>query len=640
MRVYVEKVSITMNKKLLKALVLGCMSLSMVSVTSAATASDDADDIFARGFVVTGTRMATAKADVAADITVIDNQIIEKNNYTEVAQALKDSGVQVTESGAQSYATLNGDSRVLVMVNGRRLNFDHLTVSGNDNATDLSQIPMENVDHIEIVRGPNSSLYGQKAVGGVINIITKMGTEKPKTTVTAEYGSWAKRRGSIVTSGGDKDNHYMISYAKEKGHNYKYRDVNGKSHEFPDTYVNRDDVTARFDHYFGNDRASLDFTRSERKDGFGNYLSSPTQGLAYNPIGSKFHSIITDMGLTYTFNQRQKGDGTFVRLSRLQDKTDSPFGGASYNHKLVGETLEGQKAWELGKHHLVAGLSWEEQHIQENNDGSPMDAKAITKAIFAEDRWELGDGWTANLGARYEHHSDYGANWTEHIGINKRISNDTHTYLSWGTAVNNPTLKMRYANTPYMQGNPDLKQEKANTWTWGIDSKINDKWSVDASIYRSKVKDALDWQWNGITRYFNIDEEERRGLHLGAKYKANDAWNFRFAYDYSQVKLNGAYSGDKTVRPNAFLLGADYDKNKWHVGTTMTYITGRDTTYYTDRRYFLWDINAAYKITDNTKVFAKLNNITNEHYETAYYWTPGAYAAPERNYSIGVSHSF
>lgn len=630
-----------MRNKVLRASVLAglAMMANGFAVASDALASFFDEDV---DLVVTGTRVKMAKADIAADVSVIDQETIEKNNYTEVADALKDAGVDVSESAAQSYARLNGDSRVLVMVNGRRLNFDHLTVSGNDNATDLSQVPMENVERIEIVRGPNSSLYGQKAVGGVINIITKSGGQEPKTTVTAEYGSWAKRRGSIVTSGGDKDTQYMLSYTKEKRHNLHYKDANGNSHEFPDTFVNRDDITARFDHYFGNDRATLDFARSERKDGYGNYLTDALRGIPYNVEGTKYHSIITDLGLTYTFNQRNKGDGTFVRLGRIQDKTDSPFAGASYNHKLVGQTVEGQKAWDLGKHHLVAGTSWEEQHLQEENDGSGMDRKAITKAVFAEDRWDLGRGWSTNLGARYEHHSDFGGDWTGHVGLNKRISNDTHAYLSWGTAVNNPTLKMLYANTPYMQGNPDLNPEKSRTWTLGVESKINDKWSLDASLYHSKVKDALNWAWNGVTRYYNVDEEERRGLRIGAKYKANAAWTLTGAYEYSHIKRNGTWDGQNTTRPNAFMLGADYDMNKWHAGTTLSYVSGRDTTYYTDNDYFLWDANVSYKVSANTKVFAKFNNITNEHYETAAPWAAykGAYAAPERNYSIGVSHTF
>ena len=70
------------------------------------------------------------------------------------------------------------------------MNWDHLVVSGASNAIDIDQIPMDNIDRIEVVKGPNSALYGERAVAGVINIITKTPTMGQKTTVRGELGSW------------------------------------------------------------------------------------------------------------------------------------------------------------------------------------------------------------------------------------------------------------------------------------------------------------------------------------------------------------------------------------------------------------------------------------------------------------------
>ena len=78
--------------------------------------------------------------DVAANVTVINNEAIEKGNFSNVSQALKSANVDVVDKNGVSYAVLNGDSRVLVLVNGRKQNFDHLTVSGATNATDLGNI--------------------------------------------------------------------------------------------------------------------------------------------------------------------------------------------------------------------------------------------------------------------------------------------------------------------------------------------------------------------------------------------------------------------------------------------------------------------------------------------------------------------
>lgn len=142
-----------MSKRLLKAIVLSTVAVSIVP--SAFAAEYQLDDI-----IVTGTRVKTEVKDVAANVTVINNESIEKGNFSTVSQALQASNVDMVDHGSAAYPVLNGDTRVLVLVNGRRVNFDHLTVSGNDNAVDINQIPMDNVDHIEIVRGPNSALYG------------------------------------------------------------------------------------------------------------------------------------------------------------------------------------------------------------------------------------------------------------------------------------------------------------------------------------------------------------------------------------------------------------------------------------------------------------------------------------------------
>lgn len=80
---------------------------------------------------------------------------------------------------------------------------------------------------------------------------------------------------------------------------------------------------------------------------------------------------------------------------------------------------------------------------------------------------------------------------------------------------------MLYADSPYMLGNPNLKQEKSYTTTIGIDSQINTKVSVSASVFESRLKDALDWQWNaltGKTSYFNVNREKRQGLSVSANY--------------------------------------------------------------------------------------------------------------------------
>ena len=213
------------RRSVLAALVVGALGSSVVGAASTTSTTDSAYDL--GNVVVTASRMAEQKVDVPADTTVITAGDIEKGNYTMVAQALKANNVQMVQNPFGSYPVLNGDTRVLVMVNGRKINWDELVVSGNDNAVDINQIPVANIARIEVVRGAASALYGERAVAGVINIITKTPEQGQSTTVDAQYGTWGKKRASITTQGGNDDFSYLLTYAKERRGDVFYTTKNG-----------------------------------------------------------------------------------------------------------------------------------------------------------------------------------------------------------------------------------------------------------------------------------------------------------------------------------------------------------------------------------------------------------------------------
>ncbi|SUP43627.1 TonB-dependent receptor plug domain-containing protein [Veillonella criceti] len=611
--------------------------------------------------LVTASRLSEEKVDVPADTTVITAKDIEKGNFNSVSNALKANNVTVVQKGFASYPELNGDTRVLVMVNGRKMNWDHLVVSGSENSIDIDQFPIENIERIEVVKGPNSALYGERAMAGVINIITKEGTMGQKTTAKAEVGSWGYWKTGITTQGGDEKNGYFVSYSKERQDDYHYKDANGNSHRFPDSEINHDNITARFDHYYAEDKLSLDFSYSRRNDGFGINLTDPLQGIIY---GKGMKSKTTDMsyGVTYNFGM---DEGTFVRAYRNTEKANTPFAGVPYEHDLTMFGLEGQKMWKLGNHTLIGGVTYNRETIDEVNDGTPFGKDANSKAVYLEDKWDLGRGWIANLGTRYEHHNNFGGDFASHVGLNKKINDKTHAYVSWGQAVNNPTMKMLYSNTKWWKGDPDLKQEKSYTVTLGVDSEVTDKLSVSASVFTSRIKDALVWipgydPDNDYIKtpddyvagyYTNSGLEKRRGLNLSATYQVNPAWRVKAGYRYLYVNSNdttGSLSAFYNRQPNTYSLDVTYEKNRWLVNNNFTYVTGRAETRYTDSSYLLWNINVNYKINDSTKIYAQGLNLTNQSYEVeapgtykGYNMYPiGTFAMPGRHYVVGVEHTF
>ena len=646
-----------MKKSVLSGLIAGALTVGIsYSAPVHAEAADGGTQAYqTEAIVVTAGRSETAISDVPADVTLISRQQIERGNYKSISDALKGANINVVQKGFAAYPIINGDSRVLVMVDGKKVNWDHLVVSGDTNAVDVDQIAIGDVDRIEIVRGPNSSLYGERAVSGVINIITKRPTAgKPSGSFNLQLGSWGEKRAGVNVSGGDGKNSIKVGVSHERRRDFQYKNAYGEKRTFQNSDINRTDYNVGFDRIIGNDRLRLEFSRHEADDGYGVSLKNPRTG-ASSYQGRK-NVIDTGYGVTYMFGSEKEGEGTFLRYYRNESKSDGGFN-SQYDHHLRRNSFEGQKLWMLGdKNMLIGGFLWAQEKIHEMSGYVPMDASAVTKALFLEDDWQLGRGYALKLGSRLEHHSDFGTDVTSHISLNKKFDRKTHAYVSFGQAVNNPSLKMRYANSPYWVGKEDLKQERSHTFTIGADSQITRKWSVSGSLYWSKVKDALRWV-NGYTNpitslyvrgyYKNVQTEDRRGLELSTRYRADDRWTVRAAYSYAHVDSTDPDKGylSTNTRPNGYNLGLSYTQGKWDADLDLNYVTGRSTARFTDSRYLTLDLGVNYHISPEFKVYLRGINLTDESYEsigvTPSAWTSmGAYAMPGRHFILGGTYNF
>ena len=636
-----------MRKSVLSGLVAGALTVGMSysAPVHAEEAADGGTQAYqTEAIVVTAGRSETAISDVPADVTLISRQQIERGNYKSISDALKGANINVVQKGFAAYPIINGDSRVLVMVDGKKVNWDHLVVSGDTNAVDVDQIAIGDVDRIEIVRGPNSSLYGERAVSGVINIITKRPTAgKPSGSINLQLGSWGEKRAGVNVSGGDGKNSIKVGVAHERRRDFQYKNAYGEKRTFENSDIKRTDYNVGFDRIIGNDRLRLEFSRYESDNGYGVFLANPRTGAANYRYRQQV--VDTGYGITYMFGSEKEGEGTFLRFYRNENTSDSRFT-APYHHELRRNSFEGQKLWMLGNNNmLIGGFLWAQEKIHETNNGA-LNVSAVTKAVFFDDDWQFGRGYSLKLGSRLEHHNDFGTDVTSHISLNKKFDRRTHAYISFGQAVNNPSLKMRYANTSFWRGNPDLKQERSHTFTIGADSQITRKWSVSGSIYWSKVKDALRWVANPIPgnpgRYVNIQNEDRRGLELSTRYRADDRWTVRAAYSYAHVDSTDPAKGylSTNTRPNGYNLGLSYTQGKWDADLDLNYVTGRSTARFTDSRYLTLDLGVNYHISPDFKVYLRGINLTDESYESIGYTTLGAYAMPSRHFILGGTYNF
>ncbi|HWR07620.1 TonB-dependent receptor [Sporomusa sp.] len=632
------------QKKILCSLISSALLFGMTGLASAEEAEQEYNF---DEYVVTANRIPVKATEVAANVTVITGETIEKGGFTRISDVLRDNNINTGSTSFGAFPVLNGDDRVLVLVDGRKMNWPHLMFSGNDHVVNIDGISVKNIERIEILRGPGSSLYGSDAVGGVVNIITKK-AEGNRTSIASEFGNWGFKRYNLTTEGKTDDISYFFTAEQKKRDNFEYKEANtGKNKTHAASQLDQDLMTLRLDKELGNGKdISLQWEHTNDQTGFGAALME--DGNAANPEGRQ-DLTSNNLALTYRWNQ-DSGAGNFVRVYRNTStgtlykslvKTD---GVSPYSYDLYANGVEWQQNWKLSeKQTLVGGASWLKEHL---DDQDTINRGVSTKSVFLENSWRLPSKWLLTVGTRYDDQSIVGDNTTSRLSINREINATTNIYASWGQYVRNPTVAQLFSNTIYWVGNSDLKPEEGNTVTIGLNTELGDGTKLQTSVYSSHLKNAIQWKslWPDPGYYENVDREKRQGLDITLNKTLSPQWDVTAGYSYAQIKTTANstnyYDDPKNSQPNGYHLGFNYNQDKWDAGLTLRAATNRSLEKFTSKSYLTMDMTVNYQITPTTRIYANAYNLTNEAYELIgnVWYKPGSYPMAGRNFFIGMEH--
>lgn len=639
-----------MNKRKKKILhsVISCALMLGTTTVAAAEQEFSFDD-----YVVTADRIPMKQSETAASVTVITREQIEKSGNNRILDILKMANLSVFDSGSAGYSQsavfINGDDRVLVLVDGRKINKEN-DLGGGHAKLNLNFLPsVKSIERIEIVRGPNSTLYGSDAAGGVINIITRKAT-KNETSFQAEGGSWGMRNYTVTAGGRENGLGYFITAEKKKQDYFEYKDAKtGEVKRMPNSAVDQDAISMRLDKDL-NDGRSLDFYWKHVDSKTGWFTSAPgfkaPNGLSYFFPTAYEDNREDSVDLTYHWKNGTGADGSLKayysndrrEVHHYMEGWPSALDMWPAESRTTG--VDWQENWKIAKNYnLVGGVSWRQVNVDIPKSGI-RDYDIENKAIFLENRWQLPADWTLSAGIRHDDYNKYSDQNTGSVTINRKISNNTNIFASWGQVFRTPTVDQLYSAA--MNGNRNLRPEKGDTVTVGINTILAKNTKLQASIFSSHLDDAIirDTHTSPYT-FKNVSNQKIKGLNIDLARQLSSAWNVSAGYSYAQIRLKDQttdYSDDATNnQPNGYRLNVAYNQDKWDAGLTLRGVTGRSMKAFTSNSAWILDLSANYKINTNLTAYLKGYNLTDKAYEDrGVLGAQGEFPMAARHFYIGL----
>ena len=597
--------------------------------------------------VVTANRIETALNEVGSSITVINREEIEQRQRPFVLDLLRSiPALDVVQSGGPGGTTsvfIRGaaSTHTLVFLDGVRMN----DPSAMGTLSDFANLTTDNIERIEVLRGPQSTLYGSDAIGGVINIITRRGEGKAGGFVSAEGGSFGTALEKAAVSGGAglfryslglsrQDTDGISSAGKEYGNHekdgYHATSLSTRLGITPSRALDVDCIIRYLD------------TRAEMDNGGGAGLDDP------NSVARSEQLFVRGQGRLSLFDDfwEQTMGVSFSNLEReYRNNTDTSHPTDMERGNYHGDSLSFDWQHTLRLHRtntLTLGVETREDkahsdYYSESMWGPyasvfPKESDRIT-GYYLQDRISLWDSWFTTLGVRLDDHSRFGTEVTYRFTSSYLIKQtDTRFKGSYGTGFKAPSLYQLYEPT---YGNQALNPEKSEGWDIGVEQAfLEGRMLLGATWFSNDFEDLIEFD-SGTARYRNTARAESYGVEVTAAVTPLEDLTLRAGYTWTKTKDKS--TGLELLRrpENKFTLDANYRfLEKGNVNLEIAYQGKRHDNYfdpmtYASTRvdlggYLLVNLAASYDVTEWLQVYARVNNLFDRKYEEVYgYGTAG-----------------
>tara|TARA_R100000005_G_scaffold96191_2_gene81295 strand:+ start:3858 stop:5837 length:1980 start_codon:yes stop_codon:yes gene_type:complete len=635
-------------RKLRGSVSYGCLAAGafLVTATPIETHAQETVAELDDTIVVSASRTPTAAKEVGSAVTVITAEELEQRQVRVISDVLRDvPGVAVNRSGPAGQLTqvrIRGaeGNQTLVIIDGIEMN----------NPASTSEYYFNNllntgIERIEVLRGPQSSLYGSDAIGGVINIITKEQEKGFTASARTEMGSF-NTKSALASVGYGADKFALsgtierfltdgVSVADERNGNWekdkydnttarikaKFRPIDNLEFNAVGMLVNSDAnadssvvVVGAAD---GGDRSS-----TEQKYGMVNGKLTLLNGAWDHMLRAAYTSDDTDFkdgASTTTYIS----DGTRIKYDYL---TNFNFETPSFAD--AGHTLSFGAEREEEEMYTYSGFS------------GPNTVSVVNYGYTGEYRVSLWDSLFLSGSLRYDDNDELFDDQVTWRGTAAYLFHESGTRLhgSYGRAVKNPTLFDLYGSTPGFTGNPNLEPEEGYGWDAGVEQALfDDKLILDVTYFNNRIKNLITGSGNtavnvaGTSKIdgieFTASTEPVKNLRFDATYTYTDGKDSGGVELTRRAKhiasLVGNYSFDVFERPANINLSVQYNGEQKDVVYDSFFPLATRTVTLDD--YTLVNLAASYDFAEGAQFFLRGENLLNEKYQEVYgYGAPGA----------------
>lgn len=647
-----------MNRKIMAA------SLAVLSLSGGAFCVEASDmPVYTlEGVVVTASRVPEKKIDSNADVSVVTAKEIEEKHYDDVSEAIRHvPGVTISNQGASSQVGMsnqiyiNGSKNVVVLVDGMRRNTNGNSLSTADIG---DMVNMDSIDHIEVLKGSASTLYGSDAQGGVINIITKKAkNDGVRTTLRTSFGNESREKYSLHNEGREENVFWNVDAGKElQG---KYKDGWGRR---VINHLNAEHYNVKLGYDLGND--------SDVVFNYEKYTSDyirPDYGT--NDRTADLGKQDTDrISLQYDsrINQRLTNRFSMYRnRNHINDNYNNAGSSGITNIRMKTTGLSDQLVYHMAKHTITGGVDWYQDEVPSYTGTfydanynsywghSSIEGHSVTNTgYYVQDKWDINDRWNVTPGIRVDHHSEFGTHTSPSLSVGYKQNEKTNYYINYKSFFVAPSLYHLYSSV----GNKDLDPQEGNTIEFGVSHRFSDSMNGAFNLFHTHAKNILTFDNAYPYRAENSGKADINGFNLSLDKQFSSHWEAGIGYSYlhapaqngKNINLNGVLP-ESTLNVNVTYKADKFNASLDGRGVMNRYGSKGSPEMRNYANYWVWDMAANYHFTKNATLFARVNNIFDQFYTDigSFYGSDadpsrglGWYSAPGRNFEMGLQFTF